>query len=100
MNRHLRRKLDNFEIESFQSPDAMQNLHCRLDFGLGDDSWIDDDSQIFGSLYYRAIVKCIQFLLQHVSFQTHLDFELVRLPDSKGRQICSDMNTSDWSWDT
>jgi len=78
----------------------MRKLLSELDFGLGDDSWIDDDSHIFGTLYYRDIFKCIQFLLAHLPFQAHLDFEPVRLADSEGRRIYSEMKLGDWWWDT
>src|SRR5882757_2002005 len=100
IDQHLRRGLDNFSIESFQSADALRNLLSRLDFGLGNDSWIEDHSHIFRILYYRDIFKCIQFLLAHLPFQAHLDFEPVRLADSEGRRIYSEMNTGDWWWDT
>jgi len=38
--------------------------------------------------------------LTHLTFQAHLDFELVCLADSEGRRIYSEMNTGDWWWDT
>ena len=83
IDQHLRHGLDNFNIESFQSADALRNLLSRLDFGLGNDSWIEDHSHIFGTLYYRDIFKCIHFLLAHLPFKAHLNFELVRLADSE-----------------
>jgi len=78
----------------------MLKLLSELDFRLGNDSWIEDDSHIFGILYYRNIYKCIQFLLAHLSFQAYLDFKPLRLSDTKGRQIHSVMNMRDWWWDT
>jgi hypothetical protein len=96
IDQHLRRGLDNFIIESFHSADALRKLPSELDFGLGDNSWIEDDSHIFGTLYYRDIFKCIQFLLAHLPFQAHLNFEPVRLAISEGRRIHSQMNTGDW----
>jgi hypothetical protein len=92
IDQHLMRGLDNNKIESFQSADALQKLLSELNFGLGDDSWIEDDSHIFGMLYYRDIFKCIQFLLAHLPFQAHLDCEPVHRADSEGRQIYSEMN--------
>jgi len=100
IDQHLRRGLDNIKIESFQTANAMQKLHSKLDFGLGDDSWIDDDSPLFGTLYYSDIFKCIQLLLAHLPFQAHLDFEPVRLPDWEGHRIYSKRNTGDWWWET
>jgi len=100
INQHLRRGLDNFKIESFQSADALRKLLSELDFGLGDDSWIEDHSHIFGILYYRDIFKCIQFLLAHLPFQAHLDLEPVRLADWESRRIYGEMNTGNWWWDT
>ena len=70
-------------------------LLSELDFGLGNDSWIDDDSHIFGTLYHRDFFKCIQCLLAHFPFQVNLDFELVRLAYSEGRRIYSEMNMGD-----
>ena len=43
IGQHLRRGLDNFKIVSFQSEDALPKLLSELDFGLGYDSWIEDD---------------------------------------------------------
>ena len=100
IDQHLRRGLDNYRIKSFQSTDTMRNLLSELDFGLGDDSWIEDDSHIFGTLYYRDIFKCIQFLLAHLPFQAHLHFEPVHLADSDSRRIYSEMNLGVWFWDT
>jgi len=100
IDQHLRRGLDNFNIESFQSADAQRKLVSRLDFGVGNDSWIDDHSDIFGTLYYRDIFQCIQFLLAHLPLQAHLDSEPVGLADSDSRRIYSEMNTGDWWWDT
>jgi len=100
MDQHLRRRLDNFKIELFQSADALRKLLSELDLGLSDDSWIEDDSHIFRTLYYRDLFRCIQLLLAHLPFQAHLDFEQVRLADSEGHQICSEMNIGDWWWHT
>jgi hypothetical protein len=47
------------------------------DFRLGDASCIEDFSHIFGLLHYRDFFKSIQFLLPHLLFEAHLDFELV-----------------------
>jgi len=100
IDQHLRRGLGNFKIESFQSADALRKLPSELDFGLGEGTWIEDDSHIFGKLYYRDISKCIRFLLAHLLFQAHLDFELVHLADSGSHRIYSETNTGDWWWDT
>jgi hypothetical protein len=100
IDHHLRRGLDNFKIESFQSADALRKLLSEINFGLGDESWIEDHSHIFGTLYYRYIFKCIQFLLVHLLFQTHLDFEPVGRTDSESRRIYREMNTGDLWWDT
>jgi len=100
IDQHLGRGLDNFKIKSFQSVDALQKVLSRIDFGLCDDSCIDDDSHIFGTLYYMDIFKCIQFLLAHFPFQAHVHFALVRRTDSEGRQLYSEINTGDWWWDT
>jgi len=81
IDQHLWRGLDNFKTESFQSADALRTLLSEINFGLGDNSWIEDHLHILGTLYYRDIVKCIQFLLAHLPFQAHLDFEPVRLAD-------------------
>jgi hypothetical protein len=100
IDQHLRRGLDNFNIESFQWTDALRKLLSELYFGLRDDSWIEDDSHIIGTLFYRDIFKCIQFLLADLPFQAHLNFEPVHLADSEGRRIYSKMNMGDWWWDT
>jgi len=99
IDQHLMHGLDNLKIESFQSAEALQKLLSQLDLGFGDDSWIEDHSHIFGTLYYRDIFKCIQFLLAHLPFQAHLDFKLVHVADSRGHRIYSEMNTGDWWWD-
>jgi len=77
-----------------------EKLLSELNFGLGDDSWNEDDSHIFGTLYYRDILKCIQFLLAHLPFEAHLDFDTVRLADSQGGRLYCEMHTGDWWWDT
>jgi hypothetical protein len=59
IDQHLRRGLDNFKIESFHSADGLPRLLSELDFGLGNDSWNEDDSHMFGTLYYRDIFKYI-----------------------------------------
>jgi len=45
-------------------------------------------------------LKCIQFLLAHLPFQTHLNFELMHLADSDSHRIYSPMNTGNRWWDT
>jgi len=57
IDQQLRRVLDNFNSESFQSADALRKLLSRLDFGLCNDGWIEDHVHIFGTLYYRDIFK-------------------------------------------
>jgi len=96
IDHHLRCGLDNFNIKSFQSADALRKLLSRLNFGLGNERWIEDHSHIFGTLYYRDIFICIQFLLAHLTFQAHLDFEPVCLADLESRRIYSEMNTGSW----
>jgi hypothetical protein len=60
----------------------MRKLLSELDFWLRDDSPIDDDSHIFGTLYYRDMFTRLQFLLEHLPFQGHVDFKQVCLGDS------------------
>jgi hypothetical protein len=98
IDQHPRRGMENLIIESFQSADALRKLISQLHFGFGDDSWIEDHSHIFGTLYYRDISRCILFLLAHLPFEAHLDVELVRLADSENRRIYSEMNMGDWWW--
>jgi len=69
IDQHLRCGLDNYKIQSFQSADALRMFLSELVFGVGDDSWIEDESHIFGTLYSRDIFKCIQFLLGHLPFR-------------------------------
>jgi hypothetical protein len=83
-------------MESFQSADAPRKLLSKLDLGLGIDSWIEDHSHIFGTLYYQDIFKCIQFFLAHLPFQAHLNFEPVRFAVSESPRIYSEMNTDNW----
>ena len=99
IDHHPRRGLDNFKMQSFQSADALPKLLSELDFGLGDNSWIEDDSHIFRTLYYTDIFKCIQFLLAYVPFQAPLNFQPVRLTDSEGLPIYREINSGDWCWD-
>jgi hypothetical protein len=94
-DQHLRRGLDNFKIESFHSADSLRKLLSELDFGLGYDSWIEDHSHIFRTLYYSDIFKYIQILVAHLPFQAHLNFEPVCIAGSEGRRIYSEMNTGD-----
>jgi hypothetical protein len=54
-DQHLRRGLDNCKLEPFQTAEALQKLLYELDFRLGDESWIADDSHISGTLYNRDI---------------------------------------------
>jgi len=96
IDQHLRRGLDNMEIESFQWADAMREVLSELDFGLSHESWVKDDSHIFRTLYCSDIFKWIQFLLAYLPFQAHLKFEPVHLADLEGRLIYSKMNTGDW----
>jgi hypothetical protein len=100
IDQHLRRGLDNFKTKSFKSANALDQLFAELDFSLGYDSWIEDDSHIFGTLYFRDIFQCIQFLLEHLPCQAHHDFEPVRLADWKACHISSEMNSGNWWWDT
>jgi hypothetical protein len=97
---HVRLGLDNVKIEFFQSAHAMRKLVSKLDFGIGDDSWIEDDLNMFRTLYYSNIFKCIQFHLQHLPFQAHLNCVLVGLADSEGCQIYTKINRDCWWWDT
>jgi hypothetical protein len=99
IDQHLRCGLDNFQIESFQSADAQRKFFSQDDFGIGDDSRIEDHSHIFKTLYYRDIFKYIQLLWAHRPFQVHLEFEPVLLADSDGYCTCSEMNTGDQLWD-
>jgi hypothetical protein len=79
----LRGQLENFKIENFQSADTIQKQLSELDFWHSDDSWIENESHSFGTLYCRDNFKGIQSLLAHNPFHAHLDFEQVRLADSQ-----------------
>jgi len=100
IDQHLRHGLDTYKIETFQSADALRKRLSELDFVLGHDSSIEDDSPIFGTLFYRDIFKCIRLFLAHLPFQAHLDCKQVRLADSEGNRIYSEMHPGDWWWDT
>jgi len=73
-------------------------LLAQLNFGLRNDSWLEDHSHIFATYYYTDSFKCIHLLSAHLPFQSHLDFEPVCLADSKNCRIYSEMNTGDWWW--
>jgi hypothetical protein len=85
IDQHLRAGLENMKIESVQLADALQNLRSELDFGLGNDCWIDDYSPIFRILYYRDVFKCMQFLTVHPPLRAHLEFKQVWLADWESR---------------
>jgi hypothetical protein len=53
IDQHLSHRLENYKIESFQSAATLRKLLSELNFRLGNDSWIQDDSYIFGTLFYR-----------------------------------------------
>ena len=91
--------LDRFNSKSFQSADVLRKLLSRLNFGLRNDRCIEDHSHIFGTLYYKDIFKCIQFVLAHRPFLAHLDFEPVHLADLESRAIYSEIKTGNWRWD-
>jgi len=55
---------------------------------------------MFGTLYYRDLFKCMQFLLAHLPLQVHLDFQLVHLADSESHRIYCRRKTADWGWNT
>jgi hypothetical protein len=57
-------------------------------------------THIFSNIILQGYFKCIQFLLADRPYQAPLDFELGRLADFEGRRIYSEMNMSDWWWDT
>jgi len=97
---HQRRRLDDIQIESCTTAYRLQMLLSELDFVLSDPSWIDDNSYIFRTLYYRDIFQCMAFLLAHLPIQTHLDFTLVYLADSEGCQMYSRINMGYCWWDT
>jgi len=90
---NLRCGLDHFTIESFQLADTVWKLLSEVDFGLGNDSWIENQSLIFTTLYSRDIFKCIQFLLQHLPLQSHLNCELVCIIHLESCRIYSELNT-------
>ena len=100
IDQHPRRGLDNYTIESLESADDLRKLLSELYFALSNDGWIEDDSHIFRTVYYRDIFKCIQCLLAHRPFQAHLDFEPVRHSGTEGHRIHREKNTGDWSCNT
>jgi hypothetical protein len=100
IDQHLRRGLDNYQIDLLQSADDIRTLRSELDVGLSDVSWIEDDSHIFRTLFYSDNFKCVRFHFPDVPFQAHLVLELVRHADSVGRQIYSEMNMGNWWWGT
>jgi hypothetical protein len=55
----------------------------QFDFRIGDDRWISDCSDIFGKLYYRDIVNCIQILSAYIAFQVHRNVEQVHFAESE-----------------
>jgi len=100
VDQSLRRQVDNFKIESFHIPAALQMLLLELDYRLDDENLIEDDSHIIGKLYLQDIFKYIWFLLAHLPFQVHLNFEPVHLTDADWHHIYSQLNIGNWWWDT
>jgi len=100
IHQHQWHGLDNFNIGLLQSADAVCMLLSRLDFGLGNDICIAAYSHIFATLYYRAIVKYIQFLSTYLPFHAHLEFEPVHVGDSDSCGMYQELNSGDWWWDT
>jgi len=71
----------------------------EFDFGIRNDSLIEDHLHIFVSSYYSVILKYIQFISAYLPFQGHLDLVLVWLADSKCRGLFSEIHTGDGRWD-
>jgi len=99
IDQHLRHGLDNCNIESYQSAGALRKFLSRLNFGLGNDSWIEDQSHIFRTLYFKDIFYWVHFLLAHHPFQADLDCGPVWLAYSESHRISSEMYKVDWWWD-
>jgi hypothetical protein len=79
IDRHLRCGQVNIKIKSFESANTLGKLIAQLDFRLYNHGWIDHDLHIFGTLYYRHIFNCVQFILAHLPFQAHHNLDMVRL---------------------
>ena len=62
IHQHLRCGLDIIEFKSFQSADTLHQVLSEHEFGLSAESSIEHNSHIFNTLYYRDILKYIQFL--------------------------------------
>ena len=77
IDQYLKRRLDDFCIESFQSATELWVLLESMDFGLDAESWQADCSQLFRTLYYQDILTCNKFVLAHIPFAIYLDIELV-----------------------
>ena len=96
----LRCGLDNFNIKSCQSEDALRKLLSELDFQHCNDIWIAHYSHIIGILHYSDIFKCTQFISVHLPCQTHFDFGQVYLSVLEICRIYCVTNTGDWRWDS
>jgi len=92
IHQHMTPELDNFKIEYFHSAVTLGKLLSQFDFWLEDDSWTEDLSLIFRTLYSRDIFNCIQFCLAHLPIKTHLNCEWVLLADLHSCGIYSEMN--------
>jgi len=75
---HPRRGLDKVNFESFQSPYALRKLLSERAFRLGDETWFEDHSPIFGTLYYWDISNFFPFLWAHLPFEACLDATATR----------------------
>jgi len=95
LDEHLSSQLDNFKIESFQSADALCNLHNILDIRHADDSGIEDHPHILGRLYYWDILLSIQLGFTDIQFVICLSIELVQPANSASHQTNRETNAGD-----
>jgi len=100
IHHHLSHRLDNFIMESFNCADGLQKILSEIDLAHGDDSWIEDLLLIPGILYCRDIVKSILFLVAHLEFQAHFNWDPVRLTNLESCLTFRVMNMGDWWWHT
>ena len=52
------------------------------------------------TFYYRNIVSCVRYLIRQVAYKKHMVYAPIRVYDSNGDQLYSEMPTSDWWWET
>jgi Plavaka transposase len=105
---YLKKKKLGMDGINFRNAEDVFRAAHKIPYGIRGDDWktvefsgtpnYEGEPTVKYTVYYRDVMKVIQFLIGYRPFEQHLSYAPIRQTSASGLRVYNEMHTADWWW--